>query len=148
MSSSEVSTYLNQMNAFEQAHPGMRFIYMTGHADTSGSSGNLNQRNNQIRTYCRNNNKILYDFGDIGDYDPSGNSYLNSGNGINDDECLYDGGDWCADWIDSNPSSIYSQVAGEVGECAHSSGLNCAQKGGAFWWMMARLAGWDGVSTT
>lgn len=31
-----------------------------------------------------------------------------------------------------------------MGDCAHTHQLLCKLKGGAFWWMMARLAGWDG----
>ena len=31
---------------------------------------------------------------------------------------------------------------------AHSHCLNCYQKGKAFWWMMARIAGWDGNITS
>jgi len=31
--------------------------------------------------------------------------------------------------------------------CAHSQPLNCNLKGRAFWWMMARLAGWSGTDT-
>ena len=37
------------MNQLENEYPNMRFIYMTGHLDGTGSSGNLHQRNEQIR---------------------------------------------------------------------------------------------------
>lgn len=33
-------------------------------------------------------------------------------------------------------------------DCAHSRPLNCNLKGRAFWWMVARLAGWDGEART
>ena len=36
------------------------------------ASGNVNQRNEQIRNYARNNNKILFDFADIESFDPDG----------------------------------------------------------------------------
>jgi uncharacterized repeat protein (TIGR01451 family) len=33
-----------------------------------------------------------------------------------------------------------------MSSCAHSHKFNCYRKGQAFWWMMARLAGWDGTT--
>ena len=64
-SESEIELYLNLMNALERDHPNVHFVYMTGHLDGTGLRGNVHRRNEQIRAYCRTNNKILYDFADI-----------------------------------------------------------------------------------
>lgn len=136
-----INTYLNAMNQLEQTYPGVKFIYMTGHLDGSGVDGNLHLRNQQIRAYCIANNKILFDFADIESYDPDGNYFLNQGA---DDGCYYDGGNWAEEWIAAHPGSELAQLAAGCSECAHSNTLNCILKGRAFWWMMARLAGWDG----
>jgi len=61
-STNDITTYLNLMNGLENDYPRVKFVYLTGHLDGSGVSGNLNQRNEQIRAYCRANNKILFDF--------------------------------------------------------------------------------------
>ncbi|MCX6694232.1 MAG: PKD domain-containing protein [Methanomicrobiales archaeon] len=138
--------YLTTMNQFETAFPGMHFIYMTGHTDGSGVSGNLNQRNEQVRQYCINNNKVLFDFADIESFDPDMTAYLDQG--VNDN-CDYDGGNWADEWLAAHPGSELAEVAnpGKCEECAHSQRLNCVLKGAAFWWMMARLAGWEGPAT-
>ena len=127
------------MAQFESAYPDMRFIYMTGHLDGGGSSGNLHVRNEQIRAYCNANNKILFDFADIERYDPDGNDYLDLGA---NDNCDYSVGNWAIEWCDANPDSDLCEDC----SCAHSQSLNCNLKARAFWWMMARLAGWDGGS--
>jgi hypothetical protein len=136
-----INTYLNAMNQLEQSYPAVTFIYMTGHLDGSGTGGNLHLRNEQIRAYCITNNKILFDFADIESYDPHGNYFLNRGA---DDGCNYDSGNWADEWIAANPGSELAQLALTCGSCAHSRQLNCVLKGRAFWWMMARIAGWDG----
>lgn len=132
-----INAYLNAMNQLEQSYPDITFIYMTGHLDGTGESGNLHQRNEQIRAYCRANNKILFDFADIESYDPDGNYFhdLNA-----DDGCYYDGGNWATEWCAAHLGSVLCSYC----DCAHSQSLNCNVKGCAFWWMMARLAGWPG----
>ncbi|NLH17750.1 MAG: hypothetical protein GX455_14325 [Phycisphaerae bacterium] len=140
-SSNSIATtqrYLDNLNQLETEFPAMRFIYMTGHTDGTGEDGKLNQRNNQVRQYCRDNGKVLFDFADIESYDPDGNYYLDKGT---DDNCDYSGGNWATQWCTVYPGSPLCKSC----SCAHSQPLNCNMKARAFWWMMARLAGWDGT---
>ena len=70
-----IDQYLAPMTQLETDYPNVTFVYMTGHADGTGETGNLHLRNQQIRNYCIANNKVLYDFDDIECYDPDGNYY-------------------------------------------------------------------------
>ena len=152
-STAEVDAYLAQMEAFEAAYPDVRFIYTTGHADASAPDGGsqLITNNARIRAYCIAHNKTLYDYEDIGSHSPDGTDYLNNGCGIGlvngyADECTYNGGNWCNSWLAANPPSVFRQVADNCQDCCYHSpgGLQGAMKAGAFWWMMARLEGWEG----
>jgi uncharacterized protein YjdB len=143
-SESEVNTYLGLMNSLETDYPRVKFIYMTGHLDGTGTSGNLHRRNEQIRNYCRNNRKILYDFADIESYDPDNNYYLNR---AANDNCDYDSNNdgsldrnWAETWQDSHTENV------DWYDCtsAHSKPLNANRKAYAAWWLWARLAGWNG----
>ncbi len=121
-----IDIYLNKMVELEIDYPGVVFIYMTGHLDGSGIDGPLYQNNNQIRNFCYTNNKILFDFADIESYDPIGNYYPDETDACN----------WCYDWC-----SVYTCPT--CGSCAHSHCYNCYLKGKAWWWMMARISGWQ-----
>jgi hypothetical protein len=110
-SEEDINTYLNLMNGLEKDYPDVRFVYMTGHLDGGGLDGNLHIRNEQIRDYCKENNKILYDFADIETYDPDGTYY---GDKIPNDGCYYDtdgngtrDGNWAIEWQDAHPGEWY-----------------------------------------
>ncbi len=148
---SGIDAYLNAMDALETQYPGVVFIYMTGHLDGTGLDGNLHQMNERIRNFCRTHHKILFDFADIESYDPDGLTNFNQLYAT--DGCEYDtngdgnpwgDGNWAAEWIAANPDSELTDIAAGCDSCAHSQHLNCVMKGRAFWWMMARIAGWDG----
>jgi len=135
----DIAAYLSLMSQLEKDYPHVTFIYMTGHLDGSGESGNLHRRNNQIRSHVIAHGGVLFDFADIESYDPDGNYFLNRGA---DDGCYYHGGNWAEEWCAIHPGECASC------DCAHSHCLNCQRKGKAFWWMMAKLAGWGASSTT
>ena len=121
-----INTYLDAMDGLEADYPDVTFVYMTGHLDGTGPAGTLYLRNNQIRDYCVLNDKVLFDFADIESFDPDGNHYPNDDDGCN----------WCDAWCASNPCPWCAS-------CNHSHCFNCYLKGKAFWWMMARVSGWD-----
>jgi hypothetical protein len=134
-----VNRYLAAMSAFENEYPSMRFILMTGHTDgeqdSDSEAGLVHRRNNDIvRDYAREHEMILFDFAEMEKYDPDGNYYANA-----DDTCDVPVGYWCGNWCAANAERCQN-----LPSCAHSEGIICAQKAKAFWWMMARLAGWNG----
>jgi hypothetical protein len=125
-----VQDYLDSISALEAANPDITFVYMTGNTHNAGDSGYdrflLNQ---QIRQYCIENGKVLFDFGDM--------------------DAWYGGEQWTYSY-DPGTGSIevpldHPQNAGDY-RGTHASYESCENKAKAFWWLMARLAGWPGVS--
>ena len=142
----DINTYLNLMSQLEIDFSDVNFVYMTGHLDGTGLTGNLHLRNEQIRNYCKANNKYLFDFADIECYDPDGNYY---GDKNLNDACNYDSdgngsldGNWAIEWQNSHTEGIdWYQCSS-----AHSQPLNANQKAYAAWWLWATIAGWQGIS--
>jgi hypothetical protein len=136
-----IDTYLSRMSGLEKEYPDVSFVYMTGHTDGTGLSGDLHIRNQQIRNYCSANNKILYDFEDIESYDPDGKYF---GDKSVDDGCNYDpSGNWATEYQNSHKKGV------DWYDCssAHSQPVNANMKAYAAWWLFARIAGWDGESS-
>jgi hypothetical protein len=115
-SETETQNYLDRMSQLEEEFPDVTFIYMTGNAQSSEQ--NRYDRNNQIRQYCRDNNKFLFDFADLDCWD-NGEQYTE--NGIPMEHPHYNGD-----------------------EAGHTTYSSCDNKGKAFWWLLARIAGWSG----
>lgn len=115
-SSSEVENYLQRISELEEEYPGVIFVYMTGNAQSS--ERNRYDRNEQIRKYCRDNNKVLFDFADL--------------------DCWYNG----QQNLESGIPMEHPQYNGD--QAGHTTYESCENKAKAFWWLMARLAGWDG----
>jgi len=138
-----IDNYLAPMTQLERDYPDVTFVYMTGHSDGTGETGNLHLRNQQIRAYCEANDKVLYDFYDIECYDPDGNYF---GDKLVNDACDYDSdGDssrdanWATEWQDVFTEGLDWYNCSS----AHSEPLNANQKAYAAWWLWATLAGWD-----
>jgi hypothetical protein len=132
-----ITNYLAPMTQLETEYPNVAFVYMTGHTDGTGLTGNLHLRNQQIRDYCEANKKILFDFEDIESYDPDGKYF---GDKSVTDSCAYSGGNWATEWQSSHTLGVdWYQCSS-----AHSEPLNANLKAYAAWWLWARLAGWDG----
>ncbi len=126
-----VNHLCDSMSLLETEYEDVTFIYQTGHVDGTGPSGNLNQRNNQLRDFCAANNKVLFDFADIESWDPDGTYYPGE-----TDSC-----GWCYNWC--TPGGSHDCPYCEVIGCSHSHDFNCYQKGKAFWWLLSTLAGWS-----
>jgi len=138
----DIDTYLSLMTGLEQDYPGVAFVYMTGHLDGTGLSGNLYKRNEQIRSYCKTHKKFLFDFADIESYDPDGNFYLDK---WANDGCYYDHdnngsleSNWAITWQDSHSQGVDWYSCG----AAHTQPLNANMKAYAAWHLWARIAGW------
>ncbi|MBN1433370.1 hypothetical protein JW921_01330 [Candidatus Fermentibacterales bacterium] len=125
----EVLAYLDSMSQLESEYPDIEFVYMTGNAQATGIEGYQRyQRNEQIRQYCEQNDKTLFDFADLDAwwYNPSTSS-------------------WEHHWYDYGGIQVpgeHPQFHGD--EAGHTTYESCEQKARATWWLLARIAGWPG----
>lgn len=129
-SESFVAEYLAAMSILESEYPDVTFVYFTGTAEYDGGYGhNRFLRNEQIRKYCIENNKVLYDFADLDSwyYYPESGQWEHS-------TYQYEG---------ITVPVEHPQLAGA--EINHTTYASCLLKGKALWSMMASLQGWQGT---
>ncbi len=146
---SYIQDYLNALSSFEAQFPDVKIFYMTGHNIEPGPPNyqqiawdRLHANNAGIKNHCIENSGIMFDFADIESHDPDGNYYPDEdGTGL-----------WCEEWLADHPNEYQnlpprseSGCGAGCGISAHAHGLISAIKAKAFWWMMARIAGWEGV---
>ena len=122
--------YRTKMQQLEQAYPQTTFIWSTSaiwaQSEVGGnldSAGKIQTFNHQLRAYALSNNKILYDVADIESHDPNGN--FCQSNGI---EALCD--------------AYYTGMGGGGG--GHPNAVGSIRLAKGFWWLMARIGGWNG----
>jgi hypothetical protein len=137
--------YLAPMNQLEEDYPEVTFIYMTGHLEYVAHES-VSAANDSIRSFCRNNGKILFDFADIESYGPDGTCYKDNA----DDSCNYyneEGvkvGNWAIEYQESHVEGVDWYSCGS----AHSLPYNANLKAYAAWWMFARMSGWTAPPPT
>jgi len=126
-SQSYVQDYLTAMQTLESEFPNVTFVYFTGTAEYDGAYGyNRALRNEEIRSFCVANNKVLYDFEDLDSwwYNPVAEAW---------EKATYE--------YEGHIVPVeHPELAGDDAE--HTSYESCEQKGRAAWWMMAVLSGW------
>ncbi|MDD3647386.1 MAG: hypothetical protein PHS44_02695 [Candidatus Dojkabacteria bacterium] len=116
--------YRDYMLAMETVYPDVAFVWWTMPLETTGDSWR-DSYNTLVRNYTEANDKILFDIADIEAHDPDGNHILQGGY-----EAMY---------------SNYTDDGGHLDTNADidDRDIGTMRMGRAFWWLFARISGWD-----
>ncbi len=125
------------------------FILMTGHANTGNNTCDTCPKSQAdlILQYCRDNNQYCLDYYSIDTHDLNDTYYEDAGDNGNSTEY---GGNFYQDWQDSHTFeedwyNNKTSPGGSVDYGEHNTQhITANRKAYAFWWILARIAGWDG----
>jgi hypothetical protein len=115
--------YRDKMLQLETGYPAKRFVWWTMPIMTSGDASRQSF-NDLVRTYAKANGKVLFDIADVEAYNAAGQKRTDGGYEAMWPEWTSDGG--------------------------HLSTAGAQRVASAWWWLMARLGGWNpnGVQVT
>ncbi|NWJ47440.1 MAG: SGNH/GDSL hydrolase family protein [Chloroflexi bacterium] len=111
--------YRDGMNYLETKYPKVKFVWWTMPLITDGNQIR-DQYNKLVRDYVKANNKILFDIADIESHEPSGKAVTNN-----------------------NYPALFNNYSSDGGHLNEQGSQRVAQ---AWWWLTARLAGWNGIT--
>lgn len=125
------------------------FIFMTGHANVNANTGDGNPRNQAalITGFCQQNKQFCLDYYSIDTHDMSDNYWEDTGD--NGNSAAY-GGNFYEDWQSTHTLGVdyfenKTAPGGSVEYGAHNTQhITANRKAYAMWWILARIAGWDG----
>lgn len=131
-----------------QRQNAVTFIFMTGHANKDDNVGDGKPKNQAdlIIDYCKENKFYCLDYYGIDTHDMDGNYWEDTGD--NGDSST--GGNFYSDWQNSHSvgNGYYENKSSPGGSAtygAHNTQhITANRKAYAMWYILARIAGWDG----
>ncbi len=132
----------------QRKHP-VTFIFMTGHAEKNNNVGDGRPKNQAdlILEHCKENKQFCLDYYSIDTHDMNDKYWEDAGDDGNSDAY---GGNFYKDWQNAHTMGVdwYENrlsPGGDVAFGAHNSQhITANRKAFAMWWILARIAGWDG----
>ncbi len=127
----------------------VHFIFMTGHANANNNVGTGKPKNQAdlINDYCNKEKLFCLDYYSIDSHDMDGNYWDDAGDDGNSREY---GGNFYKEWQDKHSvgNGFYYNLESPNGKVAfgdhNTQHITANRKAYAMWWILARIAGWDG----
>ncbi len=126
------------------------FVFMTGHAVGNANIGDGKPKNQAdlITNFCKENKQLCLDYYSIDTHDMTDKYWDDTDD--NGYSAKYNG-NFYADWQTANTKGVAwfenKNTNGDVAFGEHNTQhITANRKAYAMWWILARIAGWDGVS--